>query len=92
MQVNKRAGITRTARELELFFIIDGILGIGPDRLSIYNNPGKKVVPTLVTRMHQSGIIEDNMFSIYFQPVRHTHFGQRTRINGEIVFGGSKFT
>lgn len=70
---------------------LDGILGIGPDRLSIYNNPGKKVVPTLVTSMYQNGIIDNDMFSIYFQPVLQANLREQKRINGEIVFGGSKY-
>lgn len=68
----------------------DGILGIGPDRLSIYNNPDNKVIPTLVTTMFQDGIIDHNVFSVYFQPVIHTLAKEQKRINGEIVFGGGK--
>jgi hypothetical protein len=68
----------------------DGILGIGPDRLSIYNNPDNKVIPTLVTTMFQDGIIDHNVFSVYFQPVIHTLGKEQKRINGEIVFGGGK--
>ncbi|KAI9245902.1 aspartic peptidase domain-containing protein [Sporodiniella umbellata] len=62
----------------------DGILGIGPDKLSIYNNPEKKVIPTIVTVMHQKGVIDHPIFSVYFHPLNN----QQKRINGEIVFGG----
>ncbi|KAG1442628.1 hypothetical protein G6F56_010988 [Rhizopus delemar] len=62
----------------------DGILGIGPDRLSMYNNPDKKIIPTLVTTMYQKGVIDHQMFSVYFHPLT----AQQKRINGEIVFGG----
>lgn len=68
----------------------DGILGIGPDKLSIYNNPDKKVVPTLVTSMFQQKIIDRNMFSVYFQPFTPMTGVEQKRINGEIVFGGGK--
>lgn len=72
-------------------FWVDGILGIGPDRLSVYNNPEKKVVPTLVTTMAEKGIIDHNMFSVYFQPIVYNAKDQdQKRINGEIVFGGGK--
>ncbi|KAI9364606.1 aspartic peptidase domain-containing protein [Pilaira anomala] len=66
----------------------DGILGIGPDQLSIYNNPDKKVVPTLITSMFQQKIIDRNMFSVYFQPLMPMTGVEQKRINGEIVFGG----
>lgn len=69
----------------------DGILGIGPDRLSIYNNPDNKIIPTLVTTMVEDGIIDHNVFSVYFQPVTHTGLVKdQKRINGEIVFGGGE--
>jgi hypothetical protein len=70
----------------------DGILGIGPDKLSVYNNPDGKVIPTLVTTMFEQGIIDHNVFSVYFQPISQTITGLREqkRINGEIVFGGGK--
>ncbi|OBZ89891.1 Gastricsin [Choanephora cucurbitarum] len=67
----------------------DGILGIGPDALSIYNNPDKSVIPTVVTTMFEQNIIDRNVFSVYFQPVEGTDADrQEKRINGEIVFGG----
>lgn len=66
---------------------IDGIFALGPDSLSIYNNPEKKVIPTFVTTMFEEGIIDNNVFSVYFQPLSHNAREQR-RINGEIVFGG----
>lgn len=66
---------------------LDGILGIGPDKLSSYNNPQKKVFPTLVTTMAEKKIIDQNVFSVYFQPVNFS-VAQPKRINGEIVFGG----
>lgn len=71
----------------------DGILGIGPDKLSIYNNPDSMVVPTLVTTMFEQGIIDHNVFSVYFQPVSKTVNGLREqkRVNGEIVFGGGNY-
>ncbi|KAI9279357.1 aspartic peptidase domain-containing protein [Sporodiniella umbellata] len=62
----------------------DGILGIGPDNLSLYDNPEKKVVPTLVTTMREKEYISRKLFSIYFHP----YYPGQTRINGEIVFGG----
>ncbi|KAG1457827.1 hypothetical protein G6F55_005698 [Rhizopus delemar] len=62
----------------------DGILGIGPDILSIYDNPENKVIPTLVTTMYEKGVIGQKVFSVYFQPV----LSEKKRINGEIVFGG----
>ncbi|KAI7898986.1 aspartic peptidase domain-containing protein [Cokeromyces recurvatus] len=65
----------------------DGILGIGPDQLTVYNNPEHEIVPTLITTMFQQNIIDHNMFSIYFQPVNFTN-NRANRINGEIVFGG----
>ncbi|KAI9470774.1 MAG: aspartic peptidase domain-containing protein [Benjaminiella poitrasii] len=67
----------------------DGILGLGPDELTVYNNPEHKIVPTLVTSMFQQDIIEHNMFSVYFQPVNFND-NEQNRINGEIVFGGGK--
>jgi hypothetical protein len=70
-----------------IFFSLDGILGIGPDKLSSYNNPERKVFPTLVTTMAEKGIIDHNVFSVYFQPVDYSAKDQK-RINGEIVFGG----
>ncbi|KAG1188613.1 hypothetical protein G6F62_002443 [Rhizopus arrhizus] len=62
----------------------DGILGIGPDRLSMYNNPENKIIPTLVTTMHEKDVINQKVFSVYFQPITT----KQPRINGEIVFGG----
>ncbi|KAG1561989.1 hypothetical protein G6F49_001312 [Rhizopus delemar] len=62
----------------------DGILGIGPDRLSMYNNPENKIIPTLVTTMHEKDVINQKIFSVYFQPITT----KQPRINGEIVFGG----
>jgi hypothetical protein len=70
-----------------LIYPLDGILGIGPDKLSSYNNPEKKVFPTLVSTMTEKGIIDHNVFSVYFQPVDH-NAKEPKRINGEIVFGG----
>ncbi|KAL9544370.1 hypothetical protein MBANPS3_007664 [Mucor bainieri] len=67
----------------------DGIFALGPDSLSIYNNPEKKVIPTFVTTMFEEGIIENNVFSVYFQPLAH-NVREQKRINGEIVFGGVK--
>jgi hypothetical protein len=64
--------------------VLDGILGIGPDTLSIYDNPENKVIPTLVTTMYEKGVIGQKVFSVYFQPV----VSEQKRINGEIVFGG----
>lgn len=69
---------------------IDGIFALGPDTLSIYNNPEKKVIPTFVTTMFEEGIIDNNVFSVYFQPLAH-NVREQKRINGEIVFGGGKF-
>lgn len=63
---------------------LDGILGIGPDRLSMYNNPENKIIPTLVTTMHEKDVINQKVFSVYFQPITT----KQPRINGEIVFGG----
>lgn len=71
----------------------DGILGIGPDRLSVYNNPDAKVYPTLVTTMFNEHIIDHNVFSVYFQPFNDKAINaarEQKRINGEIVFGGGK--
>ncbi|KAI8369709.1 aspartic peptidase domain-containing protein [Blakeslea trispora] len=69
----------------------DGILGIGPDALSVYNNPDKTVIPTVVTTMFEQNIIDHNVFSVYFQPVEGNDTErQDKRINGEIVFGGCK--
>lgn len=68
---------------------IDGIFALGPDSLSIYNNPEKKVIPTFVTTMFEEGIIDNNVFSVYFQPLAHVR--EQKRINGEIVFGGGEF-
>ncbi|CAO0792078.1 unnamed protein product [Mucor circinelloides] len=67
----------------------DGIFALGPDTLSIYNNPEKKVIPTFVTTMFEEGIIDNNVFSVYFQPLAH-NVREQKRINGEIVFGGVK--
>ncbi|CAO3641110.1 unnamed protein product [Mucor hiemalis] len=69
----------------------DGILGIGPDRLSIYNNADRKIYPNLVTTMYEKGLIDHNVFSVYFQPIANnipTSKREQKRINGEIVFGG----
>lgn len=71
----------------------DGILGIGPDRLSIYNNPKSIIYPNLVTTMYMKGLIDHNVFSVYFQPLTNsvsTSKKEQKRINGEIVFGGGK--
>ncbi|CDS13745.1 hypothetical protein LRAMOSA05919 [Lichtheimia ramosa] len=64
----------------------DGILGIGPDPLSRFNNPDNTIVPTLVTNMFEQGVISNNSFSIYFQPINDTSL--ESRINGNIIFGG----
>ncbi|RCI02596.1 hypothetical protein CU098_006375 [Rhizopus stolonifer] len=67
----------------------DGILGVGPDALSAFNNPDRNIVPTVVTTMHQQKVIDHNVFSIYFQPVSKDGLSrEEKRINGEIVFGG----
>ncbi|KAI8140877.1 aspartic peptidase domain-containing protein [Fennellomyces sp. T-0311] len=68
---------------------VDGILGIGPDVLSRYNNPNDQIVPTLVSSMHQAGVIANNSFSIYFK----TFDGATSdnRVNGDIIFGGGKY-
>lgn len=58
--------------------------------MSIYNNPEQKVIPTFVTTMFEEGIIDNNVFSVYFQPVTH-NVREQKRVNGEIVFGGGKF-
>ncbi|KAI8982225.1 aspartic peptidase domain-containing protein [Mycotypha africana] len=72
----------------------DGILGMGPDSLSRYNNPDDVVVPTLATTMYEDGIIDENVFSIYFKPIDYddTTIEQQRRVNGAIVFGGGKNT
>ncbi|CAO3676145.1 unnamed protein product [Rhizopus stolonifer] len=62
----------------------DGILGIGPDNLSLFDNPENKMIPTLVTTMYDKGFISQKVFSVYFQPL----WPGQQRINGEIVFGG----
>ncbi|KAG2194375.1 hypothetical protein INT46_011093 [Mucor plumbeus] len=64
----------------------DGIFALGPDKLSVYNNPEQKVIPTFVTTMFEEGIIDNNVFSVYFQPIDRV--SEQNRINGEIVFGG----
>lgn len=72
----------------------DGILGIGPDRLSIYNNADRKIYPNLVTTMYEKGLIDHNVFSVYFQPIANnipTSKREQKRINGEIVFGGGRW-
>lgn len=41
--------------------------------------------------MFEQGVIDHNVFSVYFQPVSQTTGGsreQKQRVNGEIVFGG----
>ncbi|KAI8977896.1 aspartic peptidase domain-containing protein [Pilobolus umbonatus] len=68
----------------------DGILGLGPDALTVYNNPEHKVIPTLVTTMSEKGIIDHNIFSVYFQPVNKQSFEEK-RVNGELVFGGGRY-
>ncbi|KAI8384750.1 aspartic peptidase domain-containing protein [Radiomyces spectabilis] len=68
----------------------DGILGIGPDSLSTYNNPDGKTIPTLVSTMYQQGLIRHNVFSVKFEPVNFTLASNR--INGAITFGGGKCT
>ncbi|KAI9012110.1 aspartic peptidase domain-containing protein [Phycomyces nitens] len=67
----------------------DGIMGIGPDNLTVYNNPYGVIVPTIVTTMHTQSIIDKSIFSIYFHPVEH-QAQEINRINGEITFGGGK--
>ncbi|ORY93447.1 aspartic peptidase domain-containing protein [Syncephalastrum racemosum] len=64
----------------------DGIIGIGPDVLSSYNNPEGRVIPTLVTTMFQDKVIDKNLFSVYFAPFDPAQ--DNNRINGHIVFGG----
>ncbi|ORX55023.1 acid protease, partial [Hesseltinella vesiculosa] len=68
----------------------DGILGLGPDILSKYDNPESLVLPTLVTSMTDQGLIAKNMFSIYFHPPAQAQAPWETRIDGDLVFGGSK--
>ncbi|KAI8882287.1 acid protease, partial [Backusella circina FSU 941] len=65
----------------------DGILGLGPDTLSTFNNKDRKIIPTLVTSMFDNRLIDKNVFSIYFKPVTNQGFKNK-RINGELVFGG----
>ncbi|KAF7724410.1 hypothetical protein EC973_001074 [Apophysomyces ossiformis] len=60
--------------------------GKGPDALSAYNNDEGVVMPTVVTTMYQSRIIDHNVFSVYFQPLDYS--SQLNRINGEVIFGG----
>ncbi|KAI7859920.1 aspartic peptidase domain-containing protein [Circinella umbellata] len=67
----------------------DGIVGIGPDALSKYNNPDNVVVPTLVTSMKNAGVIKNSTFSVYFKSIDDTERSD-TRVNGDIVFGGGK--
>ncbi|KAI9266905.1 aspartic peptidase domain-containing protein [Phascolomyces articulosus] len=67
----------------------DGIIGIGPDALSKYNNPDNVVVPTIVSSMQQAGVIRDNMFSVYFKALDDAERGNG-RVNGNIIFGGGK--
>ncbi|KAL0091194.1 aspartic peptidase domain-containing protein [Phycomyces blakesleeanus] len=67
----------------------DGIMGIGPDNLTVYNNPYGVIVPTVVTTMHRQKIIDKSIFSIYFHPVDHQD-QEIDRINGEITFGGGE--
>ncbi|CAO3633776.1 unnamed protein product [Cunninghamella blakesleeana] len=68
----------------------DGILGIGPDSLSKYNNDKEQELPTLITTMYRNKIISNNVFSIFFQPVKTVgaDLSDPSRINGEITFGG----
>ncbi|KAI9497443.1 aspartic peptidase domain-containing protein [Zychaea mexicana] len=65
----------------------DGILGIGPDVLSRYNNPDDVVVPTLVSSMHKADVIPNNTFSVYFKALESTE-KNISRVNGDIIFGG----
>ncbi|KAG0174315.1 hypothetical protein DFQ30_004873 [Apophysomyces sp. BC1015] len=64
----------------------DGILGIGPDALSTYNNPDGVIIPTIVTSMYQAKIIHHNVFSVYFQPLEYDT--KIKQVNGELVLGG----
>ncbi|KAI9299552.1 aspartic peptidase domain-containing protein [Cunninghamella echinulata] len=68
----------------------DGILGIGPDALSKYNNKkDQKEFPTLVSTMYNNKLLSNNLFSIYFQPLKgKVNMLDASRINGEITFGG----
>ncbi|CAO3597860.1 unnamed protein product [Absidia cylindrospora] len=66
----------------------DGILGLGPDALSKFNNPDAKTLPTLVTSMFDHKVITKNVFSIYFHPVSDDTVPWESPINGDITFGG----
>ncbi|KAI8063317.1 aspartic peptidase domain-containing protein [Gongronella butleri] len=66
----------------------DGILGLGPDTLSRYDNPQHLVLPTLVSSMAEQSVISKNVFSFYFHPLSNDNAVWESRINGEIIFGG----
>ena len=66
------------------------IVWLGPDPLSRFNNPDNAVVPTLVSTMFEQGVISNNLFSIYFQPINGTSV--ESRINGNIIFGGGGYS
>ncbi|GJJ72415.1 hypothetical protein EMPS_04772 [Entomortierella parvispora] len=74
-------GIASTA---EGFTGVDGLVGFGPDDLSVITNKGENI-PTPVDNLYSSGQIGSDVIGVYFQPITD---GGSQETNGEITFGG----
>ncbi|KZV88127.1 family A1 protease [Exidia glandulosa HHB12029] len=80
------------AQQFSGFSGVDGIVGIGPARLTsgTVHGPSQGLVPTVTDNLFSSGVIPAPIVGISFQATNDTF-----DVNGELVFGGvdsSKFT
>lgn len=65
------------------FVGVDGILGIGPTRLTEGTVSNKKTVPTVTDNLFKSGAISSDELGIFFKPVEKGLSGE-----GQITWGG----
>ncbi|KAI0634025.1 acid protease [Trametes polyzona] len=80
------------ATESEGFDGVDGILGIGPNGLTVgtLSPDTRSTIPTVTDNLFSQGVISANQVAVSFEPTN-----KADSVNGELTFGGtdsSKFT
>ncbi|KAG0326254.1 hypothetical protein BG000_001486 [Podila horticola] len=71
------------------FTDVQGLVGFGPDDLTIGVTPDNKVVFTPVDNLYKNGQISSDVIGVWFQPITD---GSTQETNGEITFGGTDST
>ncbi|KAF9153771.1 hypothetical protein BGX20_004833 [Mortierella sp. AD010] len=74
-------GVATTSQD---FGDSQGIVGFGPDDLSVITSKGENI-PTPVDNLYAAGDIASDVIGVYFKPITD---GGSEETNGEITFGG----